>query len=31
MALAHIKHKIEGVVAASVETEKRLKQFNIPL
>lgn len=30
-ALANIKHKIEGVVAASVETEKRLKQFNIPV
>ncbi|WP_342220034.1 ribose-5-phosphate isomerase RpiA [Rickettsiella endosymbiont of Miltochrista miniata] len=30
-ALADIKHKIEGVVAASVETEKRLKQFNIPV
>lgn len=30
-ALANIKHKIEGVVAASVETEKRLKQFNIPI
>jgi ribose 5-phosphate isomerase A len=31
MALSHIKHKIEGVVPASVETEKRLKQFNIPV
>lgn len=30
-ALANIKHKIEGVVAASVETEKRLKQLNIPV
>ncbi len=30
-ALADIKHKIEGVVAASVETEKRLKQLNIPV
>ena len=30
-ALADIKHKLEGVVAASVETEKRLKQFNIPV
>jgi ribose 5-phosphate isomerase A len=30
-ALADIKHKIEGVVAASVETEKLLKQFNIPI
>lgn len=30
-ALATIKHKIEGVVAASIETEKRLKQFNIPV
>lgn len=30
-ALADIKHKIEGVVAASIETEKRLKQFNIPV
>ena len=30
-ALADIKHKIEGVVAASVETEKLLKQFNIPV
>lgn len=29
--LAAIKHKIEGVVAASVETEKRLKQLNIPV
>lgn len=31
MALADIKHKIEGVVAASIETEKRLKKFNIPV
>lgn len=30
-ALADIKHKIEGVVAASVETEKCLKQLNIPV
>lgn len=30
-ALASIKHKIEGVVAASVETEKRLKQLSIPI
>jgi ribose 5-phosphate isomerase A len=30
-ALANIKHKIEGVVAASIETEKRLKQLNIPV
>ncbi len=30
-ALAHIKHKIEGVVAASIETEKRLKQLGIPV
>ncbi len=30
-ALAGIKHKIEGVVAASIETEKRLKQLNIPV
>ncbi len=30
-ALATIKHKIEGVVAASIETEKLLKQFNIPV
>lgn len=30
-ALANIKHKIEGVVAASIETEKRLKQLNIPI
>lgn len=30
-ALANIKHKIEGVVAASIETEKHLKQFNIPI
>lgn len=30
-ALATVKHKIEGVVAASIETEKRLKQFNIPV
>lgn len=30
-ALATIKHKIEGVVAASIATEKRLKQFNIPV
>jgi ribose 5-phosphate isomerase A len=30
-ALAKIKHKIEGVIAASIETEKRLKQFNIPV
>ena len=30
-ALASIKNKIEGVVAASIETEKRLKQFNIPV
>jgi ribose 5-phosphate isomerase A len=30
-ALTGIKHKIEGVVAASVETEKRLKQLNIPV
>lgn len=29
--LATIKHKIEGVVAASIATEKRLKQFNIPV
>ncbi|MGC1854395.1 MAG: ribose-5-phosphate isomerase RpiA [Candidatus Aquirickettsiella sp.] len=30
-ALAGIKHKIEGIVAASIETEKRLKQLNIPV
>ncbi len=30
-ALASIKHKIEGVVPASIETEKRLKQLNIPV
>lgn len=30
-ALANSKRKIEGVVAASIETEKRLKQFNIPV
>lgn len=30
-ALANIKHKIEGVVGASIETEKYLKQFNIPI
>ena len=30
-ALATVKHKIEGVVAASIETEKRLKQNNIPV
>ena len=29
-ALAPVKHKIEGVVAASIETEKRLKQLGIP-
>lgn len=29
--LAKIKHKIEGVVAASKETEKRLKALNIPI
>lgn len=29
-ALAAIKHKIEGVVPASNETEKRLKQLGIP-
>jgi ribose 5-phosphate isomerase A len=30
-ALAKIKHKIEGVVAASIETEKRIKNLNIPV
>jgi ribose 5-phosphate isomerase A len=30
-ALANIKNKIEGVVAASAESEKRLKQLNIPV
>lgn len=30
-ALASIKHKIEGIVPASLETEKRLKQLNIPI
>lgn len=30
-ALAKIKHKIEGVVAASIATEKRLKDLNIPV
>jgi ribose 5-phosphate isomerase A len=30
-SLADIKHKIEGVVAASIETEKRLKKLNIPV
>ncbi len=30
-ALAPIKHKIEGIVAASIETEKRLKQLGIPI
>ncbi|MFZ0219103.1 MAG: ribose-5-phosphate isomerase RpiA [Candidatus Aquirickettsiella sp.] len=30
-ALAANKHKIEAVVPASIETEKRLKQFNIPI
>lgn len=29
--LATIKHKIEGVVAASIETEKSLKQHGIPI
>jgi ribose 5-phosphate isomerase A len=29
-ALAPVKHKIEGIVAASIETEKRLKQLGIP-
>ena len=29
-ALAPVKHKIEGVVAAYIETEKRLKQLGIP-
>jgi ribose 5-phosphate isomerase A len=30
-ALANIKNKIEGVVAATAESEKRLKQLNIPV
>lgn len=30
-ALAPIKHQIEGIVAASIETEKRLKQLGIPI
>ncbi len=29
--LASIKHKIEGVVPSSVETERRLKSHNIPI
>lgn len=29
--LANIKHKIEGVVAASIATENRLKELNIPV
>lgn len=30
-ALAKIRHKIEGAVAASIETENRLKNLNIPV
>lgn len=30
-ALSAAKHKIEGVVAASIETEKRLQQIGIPI
>lgn len=30
-ALASIRHKIEGIVPASLETEKRLTQLNIPV